>query len=236
MIMNKILITGSSRGIGFELARQLLMKDHFVFATCRTPDSADELKLLRDKYPNRLTILKLNVEDELSIQSCFKQIEQNGESIDILFNNAGIIDWSNLEQIEATVLEKIHKVNLVGALLVTRHSIPVLQCSDSPLIVNLSSRLGSIELRGGTKLGGAIAYQCSKAALNMLTKQTSIDLKPLNIRVISQSPGWVKTEMGGEEAKYETTEAVSLMLNSLEKLPENKTGIFIGEDGKEIPW
>jgi NAD(P)-dependent dehydrogenase (short-subunit alcohol dehydrogenase family) len=163
-------------------------------------------------------------------------MEQDGESIDTLFNNAGIIDWSNLVQIEAIALEKIYKVNLLGALLVTRHSIPVLQGSDSPLIVNLSSRLGSIELRGGTKLGGAIAYQCSKAALNMLTKQTSIDLDPYNIRVISQSPGWVKTEMGGNEAKYETTEAVTMMLDSLEKLPQDKTGIFIGEDGKEIPW
>ena len=236
MGMNKILITGSSRGIGFELTRQILRKDHFVFATCRNPDSAHELKLLHNQYPNRLTILKLNVEDEDSVQSCFKQMEQDGESIDTLFNNAGIIDWSNLEQIEAIALEKIYKVNLLGALLVTRHSIPVLQGSDSPLIVNLSSRLGSIELRGGTKLGGAIAYQCSKAALNMLTKQTSIDLEPYNIRVISQSPGWVKTEMGGNEAKYETTEAVTMMLDSLEKLPQDKTGIFIGEDGKEIPW
>ena len=70
----------------------------------------------------------------------------------------------------------------------------------------------------------------------MLTKQAAIDLKPLKIRVISQSPGWVKTEMGGVEAKYQVSEAVSLMLNSLNQLPSDKTGIFIGEDGKEIPW
>ena len=106
----------------------------------------------------------------------------------------------------------------------------------NPLIINLSSRLGSIHLRGDTQLGGAIAYQCSKAALNMLTRQTSVDLKPFNIRVISQSPGWVKTEMGGQEAKYQVEEAVSMMLHALEKLPHDKTGIFIGEDGEPIPW
>ena len=70
----------------------------------------------------------------------------------------------------------------------------------------------------------------------MLTKQSAIDLKPINIRVISQSPGWVKTEMGGADAKYQVSEAVSLMLESLSQIPSNQTGIFIGEDGKEIPW
>jgi NAD(P)-dependent dehydrogenase (short-subunit alcohol dehydrogenase family) len=70
----------------------------------------------------------------------------------------------------------------------------------------------------------------------MLTKQMAVDLKPLNIRVISQSPGWVKTDMGGQEAKYQAQDAVSMMLNALENLPPDQTGIFIGEDGVQIPW
>jgi NAD(P)-dependent dehydrogenase (short-subunit alcohol dehydrogenase family) len=133
-------------------------------------------------------------------------------------------------------VEKIYKVNLIGCLMVLRLAIPCLEKSIAPLIINLSSRLGSIDLRGETQLGGAIAYQCSKAALNMLTKQAAIDLKPLKIRVISQSPGWVKTEMGGVKAKYQVSEAVSMMLHSLNQLPSDQTGVFIGEDGKEIPW
>ena len=161
---------------------------------------------------------------------------RNQKYIDLLFNNAGIIDWSKLEEVTSSSVEQVYKVNLLGALLVTRNAVSCLQRSTSPLIINLSSRLGSIHLRGDTQLGGAIAYQCSKAALNMLTRQTSIDLKPFNIRVISQSPGWVKTEMGGQEAKYHVEEAVSMMLHALEKLPHDKTGIFIGEDGEPIPW
>ena len=85
-------------------------------------------------------------------------------------------------------------------------------------------------------MGGAIAYQCSKAALNMLTKQSSIDLKSKNIKVISQSPGWVKTEMGGENAKYEVAESVSKIISTLKNLEKIETGSFIGEDGIEIPW
>ena len=103
-------------------------------------------------------------------------------------------------------------------------------------IVNLSSRLGSIELRGDTQLGGAIAYQCSKAALNMLSKQASIEFLDKGISVISMSPGWVKTDMGGTDAKYEISESVEMVLSTLDNLPIEKTGIFIGEDGREIAW
>ena len=127
-------------------------------------------------------------------------------------------------------------MNLVGSLLVTKYALSILQKSSSPTIINLSSRLGSISLRGETQLGGAIAYQCSKAALNMLTKQSSIDLKSKNIKVISQSPGWVKTEMGGENAKYEVPESVSKIISTLQNLDKIETGSFIGEDGIAIPW
>ena len=70
----------------------------------------------------------------------------------------------------------------------------------------------------------------------MLSKQCAIDLSEKSISVISMSPGWVKTDMGGSEAKYEVEESVTLILRTLDKLDEHMTGIFIGEDGQEIPW
>jgi NAD(P)-dependent dehydrogenase (short-subunit alcohol dehydrogenase family) len=234
--MKRILITGASRGIGLELTKQNLIRGHYIYASCRNPTEPTELMSLQSQYKDRIEILTLDVEDEDSVKTCLNGLKKKDQSIDLLFNNAGIMDWSNFEDISCSSLEKIYKVNLLGTLLVTRNAISCLQQSPAPIIVNLSSRLGSIELRGGTQLGGAIAYQCSKAALNMLTKQMSIDLKPLNIRVISQSPGWVKTEMGGTEAKYRVQDAVSMMLNALESLPKDQTGIFIGEDGVQIPW
>ena len=100
----------------------------------------------------------------------------------------------------------------------------------------MSSRLGSIELRGNTQLGGAIAYECSKAGLNMLTKQAAIDLDKKSIKVVSLSPGWVKTEMGGAEAKYEVVDSVSKLLDITDHLTPLENGRFWGEDGEEIPW
>ena len=234
--MKKILITGASRGIGLELTKQLSTIGHHVYATCRQPNRVNQLNSIKNVSPENIQILKMDVEDETSIEECFRHLESKNEKIDILFNNAGIIDWNDLHDISATSAEKIYKVNLVGSLLVTKYALSILQKSSSSTIINLSSRLGSISLRGETQLGGAIAYQCSKAALNMLTKQSSIDLKSKNIKVISQSPGWVKTEMGGENAKYEVPESVSKIISTLQNLDKIETGSFIGEDGIEIPW
>lgn len=100
----------------------------------------------------------------------------------------------------------------------------------------MSSRLGSVELRGNTHLGGAIAYQCSKAGLNMLTKQASIDLGPKGIKVVSITPGWVRTEMGGADAKYNVSESVTNILRVTDHLNLGHNGCFLAEDGTEIPW
>ena len=233
--MNTIFITGANRGIGLELTRQLLKEGNKIMAGCRNLNAADELRDLQSAF-EELEILELAVDDEDSVVSCFKKLSEDNQKIDLLFNNAGIMDWNDLNAVTSGSLEKVYRTNLIGALLVLRASVPCLRKSDRPLVVNLSSRLGSIGLRGNTQLGGAIAYQCSKAALNMLTKQAAIDLSALGIRVMSMSPGWVKTEMGGSEAKYEVSESVRLMLKTLDNLNPGDSGIFLGEDGAEISW
>ena len=234
--MKTILATGASRGIGLEWTRQCLDRGHRLIATCRNPEGAGDLSALQDSHADRLEVLPLDVEDETSVQSLFGQLDQRDEAIDLLFNNAGIMDWDDFQSVDAESAEKIYKVNLVGALLVLRAALPCLRRADSPVVVNVSSRLGSIALRGGTQLGGAIAYQCSKAALNMLTKQASIDLAADGVTVVSQSPGWVRTDMGGANAKFSVEESVANMLRHLENVGPEANGKFFGEEGEEIPW
>ena len=207
-----------------------------MLATCRSPDNARGLLKLRESYADLLDILPVDVEDEGSATRLFSELEKKSESIDLLFNNAGIIDWEDMLDVSSASMEKIYKVNVVGALLVLRAAIPCLRRSANPVVVNVSSRLGSIELRGNTQLGGAMAYQCSKAALNMLTKQASIDLAPFGITVLSQSPGWVRTDMGGSEAKFSVEESVTNMLGHLGDAGPTLNGKFLGEDGVELSW
>lgn len=233
--MNTIFISGASRGIGLELCKQLLNRDERVIAGCRDPVNAQNLITLSSQYSN-LEIVELDVNDENSVYNCFKQLNQKEQGIDKLYNNAGIIDWSNLLEVTEYSFSKVLQTNLLGALLVLRHALPCLGRSASPWVYNMSSRLGSVELRGNTHLGGAIAYQCSKAGLNMLTKQASIDLGPKGIKVVSITPGWVRTDMGGADAKYNVSESVTNILRVTDHLNLGHNGCFLAEDGTEIPW
>jgi NAD(P)-dependent dehydrogenase (short-subunit alcohol dehydrogenase family) len=233
--MKRILITGASRGIGLEMCRQLSEQGNEVIATYRSSNSAGSLLELTSENKN-LHSYQLDVNSSESVKTAIRLIAEKFTSLDLVFNNAGILDWSPLGEVTAKSFQSIYNTNVVGVFRVSQEVIPLLTKGSTPLIINLSSRLGSIELRGQSQLGGAIAYQCSKAALNMLTKQMSIDYNKHGIRAIAISPGWVKTDMGGTEAKYEVSESVNLLLSQIDKLPASLNGIFLGEDGKMIPW
>ncbi len=233
--MKKILVTGASRGIGFELCKQLLEQNHEVIAAYRSQKTAKALLNLEHNSRN-LRLIEMDVNSDRSVQTAFKTIAEQFDQLDTVFNNAGILDWDTLDKISTEAFREIYETNVIGAFRVSKASLSLLQNSNNPLIVNISSRLGSISLRGHSQLGGAIAYQCSKAALNMLTAQMAIDYKSLGIRAISISPGWVKTDMGGMEAKYEVQESVRLFTSQIEQLATSESGIFIGEDGEIIPW
>ncbi len=235
--MKNAFITGASRGLGLEMVRQLLDCGHRVWATYREEKTAKEL-FRHQKEHDRLETLHMDVSDESSILEASRKLSGSSIKFDLLFNNAGIMDWNDFDKVDPVSFARVYEVNVIGAFLVTRHFLEHLHQKGGKRsrVVNLSSRLGSISLRGDTQLGGALAYQCSKAALNMLTKQISLELEPFGISVISISPGWVKTDMGGMNAKYEIEDSVRMTLSSLASLPLEKTGVFIGEDGREIPW
>jgi NAD(P)-dependent dehydrogenase (short-subunit alcohol dehydrogenase family) len=233
--MKNILITGASRGIGLEMCTQLIADGHDVLATYRSEKTANSLLDLNDGAKN-LHTFEMDVNSSDSVKSAMSEIAKRFSSLDLVFNNAGILYCSPLDEVSSDAFRSIYETNVIGVFRVSEAAIPLLRNGHEPLIVNLSSRLGSIELRGNSQLGGAIAYQCSKAALNMLTKQMSIDYAKHGVRTISISPGWVKTDMGGEEAKYEVSESVELFLSRINQLPPESNGIFMGEDGEIIPW
>ena len=230
------MITGASRGIGLELTRQELAAGSKVLATCRSPENAKELLALQDTCSGDLSIFKMDVESEESIQQLSQQLLGNDQQIDLIYNNAGIIDWNTISEVEPASMEKVYKVNVVGAMLVLRNFVEHLRMGTGKMVINVSSRLGSIALRGHSQLGGSIAYSASKAALNMLTKQAAIDYKKDEISVISISPGWVRTDMGGADAKYSVEESVQKILGNVEKFTLEESGKFFGENGEELPW
>jgi NAD(P)-dependent dehydrogenase (short-subunit alcohol dehydrogenase family) len=236
--MKKIFITGASRGLGLEFTKQYLERGDTVLASCRKPETAERLRSLKAKFPEKLSIIQLDVSDEDSRNSVFSDVESEHDCIDILINNAGIISGNEKE---SSVLGEIYKedfskvflVNTIAPLLMTERFLPLLERSTGAKIVNITSQNGSIALRN---VGGKYSYATSKAALNMVTKILSNDLKDKGIVALAIHPGWIKTDMGGSNAPLEIEEPITQIINLTDKSGITDSGKFLDREGREVPW
>lgn len=182
-----VLITGTSRGIGLATANTFLQKGYTVLGTStsgRSPISHDHFKAY-----------ELDLSSQDSIDSLTKKLLDEGKQIDHLINNAAIMIDQQDGKIDMKRLQDTVEVNLYGTISLTEGSIPMLRTGGS--IINISSELASLSQRMTNR---AYSYRISKTALNMYTLTLSQRLEEKGIRVYSFAPGWVKTDMGGENA------------------------------------
>ena len=237
--MKHCLVTGGSRGIGLEFARQYLQRGFQVYAASRNPWGSVELQRLREQYEARLVIMQLDVGDETSREECFQSLSAHTERLDLLINSAGILSGNEefcrpLGELDQGELCKTFLINCVAPLLMAEAALPLLHNGEQPVVANISSDNGSISRRN---VGGKYGYCASKAALNMITRILSIDLRAYGIIVVSLHPGWVKTTMTRhEDAPLEPAESISGMMSVLDSLDMADTGSFLDWKGREIPW
>lgn len=227
--MKTILITGVSRGIGKAETLQFLSEGHTVIGTSidGTVDFAHE----------RLTIFPLDLSKPASIASCVDQIQKTGVRFDILINNAGALFDDDDTRVMVDKLRQTLEVNLIGTIDFTERIIHLMNPDGH--IVNTSSSAGS--LAGATDLRQTHypyhypAYKISKVALNMYTRTLANRLthEGSNIIVSSVHPGWVKTDMGGEEAPMTPVEAAKHICALALSRPESGQFWFKGE---KYPW
>lgn len=235
--MQRILITGSSRGLGYEFTKQYLSQGQQVIATCRKPELANNLHLLKDKYPGQLGIIPLDVSQDASIAEALTKVNKLTSTLDILINNAGIGSRKNLQELTFKDLTNVFLTNAAAPLFVARAFLPLLAKSERPMLANITSRLGSITLQKGEMAStGSYDYNASKAALNMLVAMLANELKPQNIIVLAQSPGWARTDMGREEAPNSAEEVVTGMIKLFSRATLEDTGKFYEWTGQELPW
>lgn len=221
-----VLITGANRGLGLEFARQLHAAGAEVIGTARKPDSADDLKSLG------VRVEQLDVTDAESVAALAAQLE--GVPLDVLLNNAGIFpNRGSFEGEDPAEALRVFDVNTIGPMRVTQALLPNLRRGDRKLVMNMSSGLGSIANNGR---GSSAAYRSSKSALNMLTKTMAMDLDSEGFIFVAMSPGWVRTDMGGERAQLSPEESVGGMLGVLAPLTPADSGRYLSHDGKELPW
>ncbi|UCD38894.1 MAG: SDR family oxidoreductase, partial [Fidelibacterota bacterium] len=173
--MRSILITGANRGIGLGLVKHCLSRGDLVFAACRSPEQATELNRLQEAHGDHLHVFPMDVTNQTAMDNAVAMIKAfTGGRLDILFNNAGVGGGkSPLGSVTADELVTAFQVNAVAPLHLAQSCLPLLKKGDRPVIVNITSRMGSIADNGS---GGSYAYRASKAALNMLNKSMAIDL------------------------------------------------------------
>ena len=226
------LVSGANRGLGFEMTRQLLARGDRVVAACRQPGKALALTRLAAEHPGKLHVMPLDLADPRTIAELARQIGALDVDVDLLVNNAGVlVEHERFGAIEPKSLRDSFAVNAEGAFLLAQALNPHL--ADSAKIVNLSSTLGSIT---STSSLYSPSYAMSKAALNMATRLLSIALAERNIVVISMSPGWVRTDMGGAGAPLKPEASIASMLRVIDHLKRSDSGRFLSQNGETIPW
>lgn len=241
--MRRILVTGSSRGIGLELVERYLQQaDTFLFATCRHPESASALHALALRYPERLRIIPLEVTNQQSIDAAYQQISREVDGLEMLVNNAGILPGgvANMEKnsakfgfLEAAAMEEVFRVNTIAPVMIAQAFSALLRKGTNARIINLTSEGGSITLR---ETGLHYSYAASKAALNMMTRCLTADFRSDNVIVISIHPGWIQTDMGGPNAKLDRAETLPSVVKVIDGLTMNDTSSFFNWDGTRLPW
>jgi NAD(P)-dependent dehydrogenase (short-subunit alcohol dehydrogenase family) len=230
------LVTGANKGLGLEIVRQLAQKGFTVVLAARDEAKAEAAASGLQADGLDVHPVKLDVTVASDIAKLPGILADKFFGLDVLVNNAGVAaDGKSSSRVQD--LRNTYETNVFGAFAVTEALLPLLKASPAGRIVNQSSILGSLSFIG-TAQGGAYTtpgYTSSKAALNMLTVVAAYELKDTKIKVNAAHPGWVKTDMGGDQAPLDVEEGAKTAVE-LATLPDDgPTGGYF-HLGKVLPW
>jgi NAD(P)-dependent dehydrogenase (short-subunit alcohol dehydrogenase family) len=189
------LVTGANRGLGAEIARQLRDLGATVYAGSRSIDS---------EVPEGTERVLLDVTQEGDVEAAVDGIFEEQAQLDVLVNNAGVMDADgDIVAAPTQELDRALAVNLRGPMLLCKHAVPLLLQTDGGRVVNLSSGMGAL---GEGQSGGSPGYRISKTGLNGLTVYLDGEYGDDGLVANAVCPGWVRTDMGGEEASKSVEE------------------------------
>jgi NAD(P)-dependent dehydrogenase (short-subunit alcohol dehydrogenase family) len=224
------LVTGANKGIGLAVVRQLAARQWRVFLTGR---SLAAVRKAASTIGSLATPVPLDVTSRVSIEAAHHNVSQAVDHLDVLVNNAGILDddEGSVFDLPTERLRRMLETNTIGPLLVTQAFLPLLRKSQAGRIINVSSGAGQLSDMGTW----APAYSISKTALNAVTGQFAAALNDSPIAVNSVCPGWVKTDMGGHDAPRSVEQGADTIVWLATEAPISLTGQFI-KDRTAIPW
>ncbi len=220
--MKHVVITGANRGIGLELAHHYQTEGWRVTGTCR--ETSPELEKVAAQVLD-----DIDVTSEESIEQLVAALD--GQTIDLLINNAGLMQDDTLGGIDVDSLRLQMETNAFAPLRISEALLPNLQAGSK--IANITSRMGSI---ADNDSGGRYGYRASKAAFNALGRSMAIDLKDRGISVAQLHPGFVKTRMVNFGGLITPEESVAGLAAIIEALNLENSGNFWHSNSDELPW
>jgi len=228
-----VLITGANRGLGQSLVEKFLAEGWNVFA--------GERPLAKAAAPvvdasGTLTRVGLDVLDTASVARAARHVAERAKGLDVLINNAAVNpspdSGAPIGELDFEAIKYTYDVNAVGPLRVIQGFLPLLERGSRKLVVNVSSEAGSIQRSCRDRTYG---YCMSKAAMNMQTTMLDRALSSKGFNVISVHPGWMRTDMGGQNAALDPRESADGMYRIIANINE-KTPRFLQHDGSPFPW
>jgi NAD(P)-dependent dehydrogenase (short-subunit alcohol dehydrogenase family) len=225
--MPVVFLTGASRGIGLEFARQYAADGWRIIAAVRDPARADALRAL----PGTVEIHALDVADFAAATRLGEKLRD--ETIDVMIANAGISGPREMSQeaVDGEAWAEVFRINTMAPLAIAGALHRQVARSTERKAIAISSRLGSI---AANLEGGRHIYRSSKTALNSVWRSFAIDNPALIAAVLH--PGWVRTDMGGAAAPVTPPESVAGMRQVIARLTAQDSGHFFNYDGTPIPW
>lgn len=228
--MASVLITGANKGLGLETARQLVLAGHTVWLGSRDSSRGEEAAAAVGAR-----FVQLDVTSDESVATAAKTV---GE-LDVLVNNAGIApEWTSegvvgAGELTADLMRETFEVNLFGIVRVLHAFLPLLEQSDAPVVVNVSSRLASLATAAAGSGYPGVAYPVSKAAVNMVTVQYAKAFPQMRINAVE--PGFTATDLNRGTGRQTVEQGAEIIVRMAQIGPDGPTGGYFDAEGP-LPW
>jgi NAD(P)-dependent dehydrogenase (short-subunit alcohol dehydrogenase family) len=240
--MKKVLVTGANKGIGFEVAKQMAELGYFVYLGCRNEQNGlVAIGNLRRLNISNVELLQIDVSDLDSVKGAASKLASKIDALDILINNAAIAGSQpqNISGCDMSILKEVFNTNYFGAIQTTQAMLPLLEKSVQPVIVNVSSELGSLaaltsEARN-SNWDNFHVYASTKTALNTFTILLAHEFRNTKFRINSVTPGYTATDLNGFAGFKTAAQGAQPIVRTATIGPDGPSGKFFREEG-EFPW